>query len=170
MGLKFTIPGGWLQCAVQRQGCRWTKMPWGTPPSCSWALLEKFNALSVKCSWRPESLLCEGSMYGLRYAGRIRNSFPCCKLGEGDFLCNIWVLLYNKKLITLNEVRPSATREWNVKYNHALYLQDSKQLATFLQFSPQLTLVCSHFTALPQTSFLCQVNKGAISSINFKRF
>lgn len=48
---------------------------------------------------------------GLRCAGRIRNSFPCCKLNEGDFLCNVWMLLDNKKLITLNEVRHSATGE-----------------------------------------------------------
>lgn len=32
MGLKFTILRGWLQCAVQGQGCRWTKTSWGIPP------------------------------------------------------------------------------------------------------------------------------------------
>lgn len=68
VGLKFTIPRGWLQRAVQGQGCRWTRTSWATAPPASWALLEslglgKSNALSGKCAWRPETLLCEGSMH-----------------------------------------------------------------------------------------------------------
>lgn len=91
--LNFAMPRGQLQHAVQAQGCRWPGASLGAAPPACIPLTGHYWQESVleaekHCSW-PAALLCEWLRSGMRYTEILRNSFPPCKLGEEDFLCNV---------------------------------------------------------------------------------
>jgi len=87
---------------------------WALIVGQSWGL-GRSHVLAGKHAWNWEALLmaCSPPLWmlserlrsGMSCTERLRNSFPRCKLSEEIFLCNIWILLYNKKLKwSLNEV------------------------------------------------------------------